>query len=135
MAAILRRAAGGGAVDAIHGRDRRGRQATGRGADLAFVSNERLAEQPDDAAALVVAPEIIVEVISPSNAWDDVMAKMTEYFAIGVLQVWIVTPSTRTVHVYETLTSMRGYSPETAPMVESPAILPGLTLDLREVFG
>ena len=107
---------------------------TGQGADLAFVSHERLAGQPEDAAALQVAPDLIVEVISPSNSWDDVMAKMTEYFAIGVRQVWIVTPSTKTVHVYESLTSMRGYSLQTESLVTT-EVLPGLEVDLREIFG
>jgi Uma2 family endonuclease len=107
---------------------------TGRGADLAFVSHERLAGQPEGSAALEVAPDLIVEVISPSNSWDDVMAKMTEYFAIGVRQVWIATPSTQTIHIYESLTSMRGHSLQSEPILTT-AVLPGLELDLHEIFG
>ena len=48
---------------------------SGRGADLAFASHERLKSQPADAAALVIAPELVIEVISPSNSWDHVMEK------------------------------------------------------------
>jgi Uma2 family endonuclease len=62
------------------------------------------------------------------------MAKMMEYFAIGVRQVWIATPSTQTIHIYESLTSMRGHSLQSEPILTT-AVLPGLELDLQEIFG
>lgn len=107
---------------------------SGRGADLAFASHDRLRDQPKNCAALEIAPELIVEVISPSNAWNGVMEKLTEYFANGVDQVWIVTPATQTIHVYTSTTNVTGYSVAERPELAAGSVLPGFTLDLREVF-
>ena len=36
------------------------------------------------------APEICIEVMSPSNSWQEMEDKMPLYFAVGALEVWIV---------------------------------------------
>ena len=108
---------------------------TGRGADLAVVSFDRLKAQPAEAAALQVSPELIIEVVSPSNMWADLMNKLAEYFHIGTGQVWIVTPSTRTLQVYRSVTDVTGYSVAERPVLAESDLLPGLKIDLREVFA
>ncbi len=64
--------------------------------DCAFVAAARLA------AALtrgVVegAPDLAVEVLSPSNTWAEMERKLAEYFRHGARQVWIVDPDSRSV--------------------------------------
>ncbi len=54
-----------------------------RGADVAFWSHERLPEGPPP-GFLDVVPELVVEVISPTDRWRDIREKIEEYFAIGV---------------------------------------------------
>ena len=78
---------------------------TVRGADAAFISNERLA-QVQSQSYLDVAPELIVEVLSPDDRWYDINNKLAEYFNIGVRIVWIADPQHRQVHVYRSLTEM-----------------------------
>ncbi len=107
---------------------------TGRGADLAFVSAERLKEQPKDAGALHVAPELIVEIMSPSNAWETVMEKISEYFEIGVQQVWVVTNPIRMVTVFTSPTDSKGLTLERQDTLSCPEILPGFDLPLTAVF-
>ena len=65
-----------------------------RAADVAFVSKERLA-QTTASGYLKVAPDLVVEIISPTDRWQTVRDKLEEYFAIGVHRVWIVEPETR----------------------------------------
>lgn len=108
---------------------------SGRGADIAFVSNERLADQPEDASALQVAPELIIEVISPSNSWDYVMEKAKEYFDIGVKQVWIASPALKTIQVYTSIEEVRGYGLSKRSEIDANDVIPGLKLDLNEVFA
>ncbi len=57
-------------------------------ADVAWMSRERYAQVKDDFAA-TVAPEICVEVISPSNTLSEIEDKITLYFAAGAQEVWI----------------------------------------------
>lgn len=57
-------------------------------ADVAWLSRERLRQAPRR-AALTVAPEICVEVVSPSNTAVELLAKRDLYFAAGALEFWI----------------------------------------------
>jgi Uma2 family endonuclease len=74
-----------------------------RGADVVYISNERFS-QVQSKSYLDVAPELIVEVLSPDDRWTDVMEKLAEYFAIGVQVVWIADPKHQQIFVYHSLT-------------------------------
>ncbi len=63
-----------------------------RGADVVFISSERIAQITSE-SYLDVAPELVVEVISPGNTWQEMRDKIEEYFAIGVQWVWLVGPA------------------------------------------
>lgn len=107
---------------------------SGRGADLAYASKEKLKAQPADAAALEIAPELVIEVISPSNTWDHVMDKVREYLAIGVSEIWIIMPNGQTAQVYRSMEDITGYSAAEKPIIEPKGFLEGFQLDLNEVF-
>ena len=73
---------------------------TVRAPDAAFVATARLpaGELPD--GYFPGAPDLAVEVVSPSEAAADVHSKVNEYFEAGSRQVWIVYPNTRQVVVF-----------------------------------
>ena len=48
----------------------------------------------------VGAPDMIMEILSPSTAKRDNFVKFKRYLAAGVREYWIVNPETKTVHVY-----------------------------------
>ena len=102
-----------------------------RAADIAFVSRERLAERPLK-GFLKVAPELVVEIISPTDRWQNVREKLEEYFAIGVHRVWIVEPDNRDVLVYSASTEMRKFGE--GDMLVGEGVLDGFTLPVAELF-
>jgi Uma2 family endonuclease len=51
---------------------------TVRGADLAYISAERYAKRKQQSGFLDVAPELIVEIMSPDDRWVDVSEKLNE---------------------------------------------------------
>ena len=57
-------------------------------ADVAWISEARQA-QAAPRAALTVAPEICVEVVSPSNTRKELLGKRTLYFGAGALEFWL----------------------------------------------
>jgi Uma2 family endonuclease len=70
--------------------------------DVAFVSYQRWPRRrrvPRDNAWAVV-PELAVEVVSPSNLFEDVLDKVAEYFRAGVSLSWVVVPAQEQVYVY-----------------------------------
>ena len=104
---------------------------TVRGADALFISNERYV-QVKSKSYLDVAPELVVEVLSPGNTWEEMTQKLREYFAIGVRLVWIVSPSSKTVFAYRSLTDVR----EFAASDELPGddVLPGFSVPVASLF-
>jgi Uma2 family endonuclease len=59
-----------------------------KAADAAWVSHERRASKPNDPCYLI-APEICVEVMSPSNSMDELMERKRLYFEKGALEFWL----------------------------------------------
>jgi Uma2 family endonuclease len=105
---------------------------TVRGVDVAYVSNERVA-QIKSQSYLDIAPELIVEVLSPDDRWDDVMDKLDEYFAIGVQLVWIADPKRQRVFVYHSPTDVERFTLN--DHLTGGTVLPGLQVAVAEVFG
>ncbi|MFY9825090.1 MAG: Uma2 family endonuclease [Thermoanaerobaculia bacterium] len=64
---------------------------TVRAADILFISQERRARCTSQ-SYLDVAPELVVEVLSPDDRWTDVTEKLEDYFSVGVDRVWVLVP-------------------------------------------
>ena len=62
--------------------------------DLLFVSNENSGILGD---RIEGGPDLVVEILSPSNSRVDIDAKLADYAQIGVRECWIVSPQGRTV--------------------------------------
>lgn len=103
-----------------------------RGPDLSFVSTERLATLPRRRSFFVGAPDLAVEVLSPSNTRWEIEVKVEEYLAAGARAVWVVDPRRQTVVVHPT-----GRKPVTlgpSDTLDGGDYLPGFRLVVAEVF-
>jgi len=74
---------------------------TVRGADVAFYSFARLPKESVPTGYPTAAPELVFEVLSPSDRWPDVLAKVGEYLKAGVLAVCVVDPEREVVIVHD----------------------------------
>ena len=76
---------------------------------MAFVSYDRWPRQRriPRTEAWEVVPNLVVEVISPTDRVDDIVDKVAEYFRAGVECVWVSLPSQEQVYVYESPTQVR----------------------------
>jgi Uma2 family endonuclease len=85
---------------------------TVRGADVAFYSYARLpqGELPDHYPE--AAPELIIEVRSPSDRWPKVMVKVAEYLVAGVSFVVVLDDDRRSAHVFGADGTNRMLGPE-----------------------
>lgn len=104
---------------------------TVRGADVAFISKARLA-QVQSQSYLDVAPELIVEILSPDDRWSEVTEKLEEYFAIDVQMVWIADPQRQQVHVYRSMTDVERLKAEDE--LSGGEVLPGFGITVAELF-
>jgi len=102
-----------------------------RGADVVFISKKRATDQPGK-GFLETAPDLVVEVMSPHDRWQEVHQKIEEYFAIGVRWVWVVEPENRAVRIYRSTTEVQKLSEGDTLEGEGP--LAGFTLPVAEIF-
>ena len=100
-----------------------------RGADVAFFSYDRLPRDADLDRYPTSAPEIVLEVRSPSDRWAKVLEKVAEYLNAGVLRVCVLDPPTRTIHVYLPA------QPEFQLTEDEELTLPELHEDFREAVS
>ena len=76
-----------------------GERITIRKPDAAFVGKDRLAPRPSK-KDLAIPPDLAAEVLSPTDAAEDINRKIEQYLAAGVRLVWVVDPDTRMVFVF-----------------------------------
>jgi Uma2 family endonuclease len=104
---------------------------TVRAPDIAFVRQERL-EGLKSKGFGKGAPDLAVEIFSPSDSVPQLMRKVKQYFAAGCHTVWIVYPDTREIHVLEASGADRIL--RDTDTMEAPELLPGFSVPVAEFF-
>jgi Uma2 family endonuclease len=104
---------------------------TVRGPDLAIVRSDRVAHL-HRAGFLRGAPELVVEIVSPSNRPGAIQAKVAEYLRAGARIVWVIYPDVRTVAVHEAPDRARFLGE--GDVLTGGSVLPSLRIDVADVF-
>ena len=109
-----------------------GRPRTVRRPDVSFIRSGRLPGEELPEGYITIAPDLAVEVISPTNTGDDIEVKVLEYLAAKTTLVWVVFPTARTIHV-------RRPDGSSAVMTERDTlagdpVLPGFACPVRDLF-
>ena len=73
-----------------------------RSPDLSIIAPGRLPGELDPIGFLEIPPDLAIEIISPSERYEDVIIKVREYLGWGVKAVWVVEPATSEVVVHST---------------------------------
>jgi len=77
--------------------------------DIAFVSAARIPPEGSPEGKWPIAPDLAVEIISPNDIYEEVIARVAEYLQAGVHQVWVVSLKQKTITVYHSLTQIKGF--------------------------
>jgi Uma2 family endonuclease len=104
--------------------------------DLLFVSNDRRDVLQDWVRG---APDLVVEILSPSTRRTDEVAKRHLYDRFGVREYWVVDPEIEIVKIYrraEAGSFVRAGEPgaESGDVLET-VLLPGFSMNLRALFA
>jgi Uma2 family endonuclease len=101
-----------------------------RGGDVTFYRKSRI---PSDqrAAATATPPDLVIEVLSPTDRATMVEAKIADWLRAGVQILWYVNPQTGVTTVYEGET-IRRVSPEET--LDGGTVLPGFALRMADVL-
>ncbi len=105
-----------------------------RSPDVAYIKIERwnklTAEEKTKFSP--IAPDFVLELMSPSDSLQDIQEKMAEYMDNGVTLGWLINPDKKQVEIYR-----QGQEKEVLnnpQILSGEDILPDFTLDLTEIF-
>ncbi len=100
--------------------------------DAAFISRANLPTGRLRGGHFRGAPDLAVEVVSPTDKAGELAVKIADYLMAGTQQVWIVEPTTRTVTVYRPGGAARVYGADDT--LDGGDLLPGLALPVGDLF-
>ena len=106
---------------------------TVRAPDIAFVARERIPAGGIPTAYWPGAPDLAVEVLSPTDVRSEVDEKIDEYLRSGVRLVWFVNPFERGVTVHRP--GKRPLVLEEHDSVDGGDVLPGFSYPLARLFA
>lgn len=106
---------------------------TVRAPDIGFVRMERIQETSKVKSYRIGAPDLAVEVTSPSDTVSKVEEKVTEWLEAGASMVWIVSPKLKTVTVYRSLTNIITLTERDT--LDGGDVVPGFQIPVAEIFA
>ena len=105
---------------------------TVRGPDVSFVRADRFNAEEAGRGYFRGAPDLAIEILSPSNRPGETHAKVADYLAAGARLVWVIDPAQRIVSVYRSLLSPRRIAAD--GVLNGEDVLPGFSFPIVDVL-
>ncbi len=106
---------------------------TNVGIDVAYVTTEQMAATSPNASYIAGAPLLAVEIMSPSDTFEDTTAKIEAYLQSGVALVWRVEPALKFLTVFRPDAAPRSFG--VGDELTAEPHLPGFRVAVAEVFA
>lgn len=106
---------------------------TVRAPDISFVGRAKYEKAGPSPKFWDGAPDLAVEVLSPSDSVPKVKDKVAHWIEAGAQQVWIVSPKDRTVSVYRSLTEVEVLTEN--DQLSGGELVPGFEILIAEIFA
>jgi len=106
-----------------------------RAPDICFLTKARLKEigfTRGTRKFLPVAPDLAVEILSPSNTRAEIDARLQDFFASGAQLVWIIDPENQSAEVCHSLTRRRLIGRRGS--LDGEKLLPGFRFPIADLF-
>jgi Uma2 family endonuclease len=105
---------------------------TVRAPDVFYVRAERIPEGGVPEAFWDMAPDLAVEIVSPSESAAEVRDKVRDYLSAGTPLVWVIYPHSQEVMVHTPDGAAQTYSGQ--DVLQHADILPGFTCVAADLF-
>lgn len=106
---------------------------TVREPDIAFISAKRMPLSERVSGYSEIVPDLVVEIVSPSDDSEDVFNKARMWLSYGVRLVWVVHPETRSVDVHRSAEPVEVIGEGGA--LDGLDVLPGFRCSVGAIFG
>ena len=101
--------------------------------DVAFVRAERMPQGLARKSFPRLAPDLVVEVLSPSDRASEVVAKLEMYQEAGVPLIWLVDPDKETITIIAAGQPTRVV--KQGDTLDGGEVLPDFTVPVAEIFS
>jgi Uma2 family endonuclease len=102
--------------------------------DIGFVGKARLVGLKRPPRGFFTgAPDLAIEVLSPSDTVEQMHEKLAKYFRHGTRLAWVISPAERNAHVYRTPEAERLL--RVSESLDGEDLLPGFRLPLAALFA
>ncbi len=99
--------------------------------DVSVLSKARI-ESTDREGYFEGAPELAVEVVSPTDSAEDLQVKVDQYLQAGARQVWILYPKTKCIYVFRAGEQVAVL--DASQTLEGGDLLPGFAVAVADLF-
>jgi Uma2 family endonuclease len=100
--------------------------------DLAFVRKANLPAEGMETSYLRHAPDLVVEILSPSDRTSQSLEKVMAYLSAGVESVWVVDPQRQHVMIWQSERAILDLEP--GDTLDGGDVLPGFALPISDLF-
>ncbi len=100
--------------------------------DASYIRSGRLERDEIPMGYITIPPDLAVEVVSPTDTVFDVEEKVEEYLAAGVRMVWVASPLSRSVRVFQQNIEPIQLGP--TQQLSGGDVLPGFTCRVADLF-
>jgi Uma2 family endonuclease len=103
-----------------------------RAPDVAFIRAERIPPEGVPKGYIPIAPDLVVEIVSPGDTATEVQQKVEEWLGFGVRAVWVVYPAGPRLQLNLPDGTARMLGPDDE--VDGGEALPGFRMRLRDLL-
>ncbi|HEV2704580.1 MAG TPA: Uma2 family endonuclease [Pyrinomonadaceae bacterium] len=100
---------------------------------VAYVARERADAVGESRGYFPSAPELAVEVLSPSDTVRETEEKVSAWLEYGTKLIWVVSPKLRHVTVYRSLTDIEVLTENDS--LDGERVVPGFSYPVNALFG
>jgi Uma2 family endonuclease len=106
---------------------------TVRSPDAAFVRAGQLPREGIGLGWIPAAPDLVVEILSPTETPSDLEEKIRDYRAAGTRLIWVIDPIRRSVSIWSENAADRWHSE--LDVLDGGDVLPGFTISVAKLFA
>ena len=78
--------------------------------DISLYQGHRELSRFDDVLRMTEMPLLVIEILSPQQTLDELLAKFKAYFTLGIKSYWLVTPAIKAITVYSSSKHLKTFS-------------------------
>lgn len=105
---------------------------TVRAPDVAFIARDRMPALGRHVSYEELVPDFVVEVVSLTDRWSELRAKVTDWLRYGCKIVWVLDPVSRTAEVWHAGGRIERRGPDDE--IDAEPVLPGFSCRVGDLF-